>query len=171
MNCHCLCIYSLWSRDYWLYKVTQTAEWILYWLKCKYGLTLGSSRTPKCTTSVCIVLYCHPEEQVFFLNCWLSDSHFYLGLGDLGKWKTRKWDVDIDLAILNRGHLSFCINSTDILVICTTFVLNIIEICTAITRECKTEPGTEESRRCLWILFIQSKLKIHYKIIYDFQIS
>lgn len=66
MKFHCLCIYSLWSRDYWLYKVIQTDEWILYWLKCKYRLTLGSSHTARHTAAVFIVLHCQPEEQKCF---------------------------------------------------------------------------------------------------------
>lgn len=35
------------------------------------------------------------------------------GSGDLGKWKTRKLDVDIDCTIWNRGHLSVYIKLTD----------------------------------------------------------
>lgn len=94
MKFHCLCIYSLWSRDYWLYKVIQTDEWILYWLKCKYGLMLGSSHTARGAATVFIVLHCQPEEQkkkkVFSLNCWLSCSNLHQGLGILGNEKKQK---------------------------------------------------------------------------------
>lgn len=90
MKFHCLCIYSLWSRDYWLYKVIQTDEWILYWLKCKYGLMLGSSHTARGAATVFIVLHCQPEEQGVFLKLLIKLLQPPSGSGDLGKWKKQK---------------------------------------------------------------------------------
>lgn len=49
---------------------------------------------------VCIILYCHPEEQVFFLNCWLSGSASYLGPGI---WGNRKPESETLILILQSG--------------------------------------------------------------------
>lgn len=104
---HCLCIYSLWSRDYWLYKVIQTDEWILYWLKCKYGLILGCSHTAteyKQLSSLSFIV--SQRSNSVFLKLLIKMLPPPSGSGDLGKWNSRKWDVDIDCTIWNRGHLS-----------------------------------------------------------------
>lgn len=41
-----------------------------------------------------------------FLKLLIKFLQHPSGSGDLGKWKTRKWDVAIDCTIWNRGHLS-----------------------------------------------------------------
>lgn len=144
---HCLCIYSLWSRDYWLYKVIQTDEWILYWLKCKYGLTLGSSHAATDAQPLSSLSFIVSQRsRSVFLKLLIKWLQLPSRSGDLGKWKTRKWDVDIDSTILNRGHLSFYIKWTDSQTMtrftAVTFLVNIMygSIMTELTNRVRWTP-------------------------------
>ena len=67
-----------------------------------------------------------------FLKLLIKLAELSSRSGDLGKWKTRKWDVDIDSSIFNKGHLLFYITWTDthtiIPLTAATSVVNVMEI-------------------------------------------
>ena len=91
MKFHCLCIYSLWSRDYRLYKVIQTDEWILYWLKCKYGHILGSPVTQLEVQQLSSLSFIVSQRsKSVFLKLLIKLPQPPSGSGDLGEMENQK---------------------------------------------------------------------------------